>query len=102
MGVETASSLVRAVGFNTMVLASSMRKDGHTNCGFYLPVDIDTTVNSGTWASAHADFGINNPTVAAAVEAGNLSEGCGYYSSENLAYAVKDGSGESALVLQVG
>ena len=102
MGVETASSLVRAVGFNTIALASSMRKDGHANCGFYLPVDIDTTVNEGAWASAQVDFGINNPTVAAAMEAGNLSEGCGYYSSENLAYAVKDGSGESALVLQVG
>ena len=63
-------------------------------------VKHDSTTNTTTEITTNET--IKESDVAQSVDAGTLSEGCEYYSSETLAYAVKDGSGESALVLQVG
>ena len=101
MGVEAASALIVAGAYNNPTLANAQRKDGSIGCGFCWSI-ASPTVSSTPWASAQVDFGVNNTIVADAIASGALSEGCGYYSSHALAYAIKDGAGESALVKQVG
>lgn len=100
MGVEAAAAKIIAGVYNDATLANAPRKDGGVGCGFAF-----STINpnfSASWAQANVDFGVNNTVVADAVTAGALTEGCGYYNNHDLAFAVKDGSGESALVMQVG
>lgn len=99
MGVEAASAKIIAGVYNDATLANAPRKDGGVGCGFAFSVD---TTFTGSWASANVDFGINNPVVADAIATGTLTEGCGYYNTHDKAFVVKDGSGESALVMQVG
>lgn len=99
MGVEAAASLIVAGAFNNNTLATAPRKDGNIGCGFCWSI-ASPTFSSG-WASANVDFSVNNAIVKQAVDDGVLTEACGYYSKE-LAYSIKDGAGESALVKQVG
>lgn len=100
MGVEAATAKIVAGAYNDATLANAPRKDGGVGCGFAFST---TSPNfSASWAQANVDFGVNNTVVADAVTAGALTEGCGYYNNHDLAFAVKDGSGESALVMQVG
>lgn len=100
MGVEAAAAKIVAGAYNDATLANAPRKDSGVGCGFAFST---TSPNfSASWAQANVDFGVNNTVVADAVTAGALTEGCGYYNNHGLAFAVKDGSGESALVMQVG
>lgn len=100
MGVEAAAAKIIAGVYNDATLANAPRKDGGVGCGFAFST---TSPNfNASWAQASVDFGVNNTVVADAVTAGVLTEGCGYYNNHGLAFAVKDGSGESALVMQVG
>lgn len=100
MGVEAASAKIIAGAYNDATLANEPRKDGGVGCGFaFLTTN---PIFNAQWAQANVDFGVNNTAVADAVTAGALTEGCGYYNNHDLAFAVKDGSGESALVMQVG
>ena len=69
-------------------------------CGFCWSIDSPTV--TGAWASHNVDFGTNNTIIQEALAAGVLTEACDYYSNHDRAFAVKDGSGESALVMQVG
>lgn len=99
MGVEAASSKIIAGAYNDATLANAPRKDGGVGCGFAF---LTTSPNfNASWAQANVDFGVNNAVVADAITAGALVEGCGYYTDHNKAFAVKDGAGESALVMQV-
>lgn len=100
MGVEAASAKIVAGAYNDQTLALAPRKDGGVGCGFAFLVNNPTF--NAKWADSNVDFGVNNTVVADAVTAGTLTEGCGYYGNHDLAFAVKDGSGESALVMQVG
>lgn len=100
MGVEAASAKIVAGVYNDATLANAPRKDGGVGCGFAF-LTTNPTIK-GLWASANVDFGINNPVVADAIASGVLTEGCGYYNTYDKSFAVKDGSGESALVMQVG
>lgn len=100
MGTEAAAALIVAGAYNDATLASAERKDGGVGCGFCWSIANPTI--SGMWASANVDFGENNEVVEEAIANGALVEGCGYYNNHDLAFAVKDGAGESALVLQVG
>ena len=100
MGTEAAAALIVAGAYNNPTLANAQRKDGSIGCGFCWSIASPTV--QASWAQANVDFGINNTIVAEAINAGALSEACGYYSNHALAYEVKDGAGESALVKQVG
>lgn len=100
MGTEAAAALIVAGAYNNPTLANAQRKDGSIGCGFCWSIASPTV--QASWAQANVDFGINNTIVAEAINAGTLSEACGYYSNHALAYEVKDGAGESALVKQVG
>lgn len=100
MGVEAAASLIVAGAYNNPTLANAQRKDGKTGCGFCWSIASPTL--QAPWAQANVDFSANNPIVKQAIENGVLSEACGYYNNHALAYAIKDGAGESALVKQVG
>ena len=100
MGTEAAAALIVAGAYNNPTLANAQRKDGSIGCGFCWSIASPTV--QAAWAQAQVDFGVNNAIVADAIENGVLTEGCGYYSNYALAYAVKDGAGESALVKQVG
>lgn len=100
MGVEAASAKIIAGAYNDQTLALAPRKDGGIGCGFAFLVDNPTF--SAKWADANVDFSDNNAVVADAVETGALTEGCGYYNTNDKAFAVKNGAGESALVMQVG
>lgn len=100
MGVEAAAAKIVAGVYNDATLANAPRKDGGVGCGFaFLTTNYSF---KSLWASENVDFGINNPVVADAIASGALTEGCGYYADSDQAFAVKDGSGESALVMQVG
>lgn len=100
MGVEAASAKIIAGAYNDATLANAPRKDGGVGCGFAFSI---TSPNfSASWAQANVDFSDNNAVVADAIAAGALVEGCGYYNTHDKAFAVKDGAGESALVMQVG
>jgi hypothetical protein len=100
MGVEAASAKIIAGAYNDQTLALAPRKDGGVGCGFAF---LTTSPNfNASWAQANIDFGVNNTVVADAITAGALVEGCGYYTNHNQAFAIKDGAGESALVMQVG
>lgn len=101
MGTEAAAALIVAGAYNNPTLANAQRKDGSIGCGFCWSI-ASPTVSSTPWAQANVDFGVNNTIVADAIASGALTEACGYYSNHALAYAVKDGAGESALVKQVG
>lgn len=100
MGADAAAALIVAGAYNDATLANAPRKDGGIGCGFCWSIASPTIKNA--WATANVDFGANNTVVAEAIANGVLSEGCGYYTNHDLAFAVKDGSGESALVRQVG
>lgn len=100
MGTEAAAALIVAGAYNNPTLANAQRKDGSIGCGFCWSIASPTV--QAAWAQAQVDFGVNNAIVADAIANGVLTEGCGYYSNHALAYAVKDGAGESALVKQVG
>lgn len=100
MGTEAAAALIVAGAYNDATLAQATRKDGGTGCGFCW--NIASPTFSASWANANVDFGVNNSVVAEAIESGALTEGCRYYTNHNSAFAVKDGAGESALVMQVG
>ena len=100
MGVEAASAKIVAGAYNDATLANAHRKDGGVGCGFAFSTASPNF--SASWAQANVDFGVKNTVVADAVTAGVLTEGCGYYANHDQAFAVKDGSGESALVMQVG
>lgn len=100
MGVDAASSKIKAGAYNDATLANAPRKDGGVGCGFAF---LTTSPNfNASWAQANVDFGVNNAVVADAITAEALVEGCGYYARYDQAFAIKDGSGESALVMQVG
>lgn len=100
MGVEAAAAKIIAGAYNDATLANAPRKDGGVGCGFAFSI---TSPNfSASWAQANVDFSDNNAVVADAIAAGALVEGCGYYNTLDKAFAVKDGAGESALVMQVG
>lgn len=100
MGVEVAAAKIIAGAYNDATLANAPRKDGGVGCGFAF---LTTSSNfKANWANANVDFGVNNTIVADAVTAGALTEGCGYYTNHDQAFAIKDGAGESALVMQVG
>ena len=101
MGTEAAAALIVAGAYNNPTLANAQRKDGSIGCGFCWSI-ASPTVSRTPWAQADVDFGVNNTIVADAIASGALTEACGYYSNHALAYAVKDGAGESALVKQVG
>lgn len=100
MGTEKAAALIVAGAYNNKTLATAPRKDGSIGCGFCWSIASPTV--QAAWAQGQVDFGVNNAIVADAIANGVLTEGCGYYSNHALAYAVKDGAGESALVKQVG
>lgn len=100
MGTEAATALIVAAAYNNPTLANAQRKDGSIGCGFCWSIASPTL--SSPWAQANVDFGVNNAVVKQAIENGVLTEACGYYSNHALAYAIKDGAGESALVKQVG
>lgn len=102
MGTEAAAALIVAGAYNNPTLANAQRKDGSIGCGFCWSIASPTISNLPSWAQANVDFGVNNTIVADAIASGVLTEACGYYSNQSLAYAVKDGAGESALVKQVG
>ena len=99
-GVDWCDANIIAGAYNDQTLALAPRKDGGVGCGFAF-LTTSPVVNA-LWAQANVDFGVNNTVVADAVTAGVLTEGCGYYNTHDKAFAVKDGSGESALVIQVG
>lgn len=100
MGAEAASAKIIAGAYNDATLANAPRKDGGVGCGFAF---LTTSPNfNSSWAQANVDFGVNNAVVADAIAAGALVEGCGYYTNHGQAFAIKDGAGESALVMQVG
>lgn len=100
MGVEAAATKIIAGAYNDATLANAPRKDGGVGCGFAF---LTTSPNfNASWVQANIDFGVNNTVVADAITAGALVEGCGYYTNHNQAFAIKDGAGESALVMQVG
>ena len=99
MTAEEKTKII-AGAYNDQTLALAPRKDGGVGCGFAF-LTTNPVVNA-LWAQANVDFGVNNTVVADAVTAGALAEGCGYYNTHDQAFAVKDGSGESALVMQVG
>lgn len=99
MTAEEKTKII-AGAYNDQTLANASRKDGGRGCGFAFLVN-DYTFRT-TWAQSNVDFGVNNEVVKNAVEKGVLDEGCGYYNTYDKAFAVKDGSGESALVMQVG
>lgn len=99
MTAEEKTKII-AGAYNDQTLAFAPRKDGGMGCGFAFST---TSPNfNASWAQSQVDFGVNNTVVADAVTAGALTEGCGYYNDHYSAFAVKDGSGESALVMQVG
>ena len=100
MGVEAAAALIVAGAYNNPTLANAQRKDGKIGCGFCWSIASPTL--QSPWAQANVDFGVNNAIVKQAIDDGVLTEACGYYSNHALAYAIKDGAGESALVKQVG
>lgn len=101
MGVEKASQLIEAGAYNNATLAQAPRKDGGFGCGFCWSI-ANPVFDQYKWAVEQKDFGENNENVASAIEGGVLSEACGYYNNLDLAYAVKDGAGESALVKHIG
>ena len=99
MTAEEKTKII-AGAYNDVTLANAPRKDGGVGCGFAFST---TSPNfSASWAQANVDFSDNNAVVADAITAGALAEGCGYYNTNDKAFAVKDGAGESALVMQVG
>ena len=99
-GIDWCAANIIAGAYNDQTLALAPRKDGGVGCGFAF-LTTNPVVNA-LWAQANVDFGVNNTAVADAVTVGALAEGCGYYNTHDKAFAVKDGSGESALVIQVG
>ena len=99
-GVDWSAANIIAGTYNDQTLANAPRKDGGVGCGFAFLVD-DPTFNA-SWTHADVDFGIKSEVIASAIEAGVLVEGCDYYTTHDKAFAIKDGSGESALVMQVG
>lgn len=99
MTAEEKTKIIAGV-YNDATLANAPRKDGGVGCGFAFLTTIPNF--SASWAQGNVDFSTNNAVVADAVETGALTEGCGYYNTHDKAFAVKDGSGESALVMQVG
>ena len=100
MGIEAAAALIVAGAYNNPTLANAQRKDGKIGCGFCWSIASPTL--QSLWAQANVDFGVNNAIVKQAIDDGVLTEACGYYGNHALAYAIKDGAGESALVKQVG
>ena len=100
MGQALARQTIVAGAYNDETLANAARKNGGRGCGFCWSIDSPTV--AGAWASHNVDFGTNNTIIQEALAAGVLTEACGYYTNHDLAFAVKDGSGESALVMQVG
>ena len=99
-GTDWCAANIIAGAYNNATLANAPRKDGGVGCGFCWSIASPTV--KGFWANALIDFGVNNTIVNDAITNGALAEACGYYNKHALAYAIKDGSGESALVKQVG
>jgi hypothetical protein len=102
MGVEEASRIIVAGYLISNVLANASRKDGGIGCQFCWM--IGNEIVNDKWASNIADFTKNNEVLASAINNGILSEACEPHSQYNLSEveAVVDGSGECALIRQVG